>query len=145
MSPTLPIVFLLALGTASAVDEPELDLVGTWEFVSATSTAADGTTTEITRFDLRSTKILNQTHFCVVARGADGAFRHTNLGPYRREGNLYTEILDYSTNSNLIGARVIYSYRIEADLWYIDTAGHGYPKWREVWRRIHQGTAPVEF
>ena len=89
MSPILPIVLLFALGAASVEAQPSLEIVGTWEFVSATTTAADGTTTSYATNDLRSTKILNQTHFSVVTRNADGSFRHANVGSYQREGNLY--------------------------------------------------------
>jgi len=145
MSPILPIVLLLAFGAAAAADDSVPGIVGTWEFVSATETAADGSTTKFTEYDLRSTKILNETHFCVVTRNADGSFRHSNLGPYRLEGHLYTEILEYSTDRRWTGAHVVYSYRIEGDLWYIDTSGFGYPKRGEVWRRVEEARAPVEF
>ena len=87
MSPILlfTLLFTSAFGYLAG---PDLGIVGTWEFVSAKVVSSDGSVLELTNRDLQSTKILNQTHFCVVTRNADGSFRHVNHGPYKLEGSL---------------------------------------------------------
>lgn len=144
MSPVLPLTLFLSLG-ASLLAQSTQSIVGTWEFVSAKEVRSDGTTVEFTTHDLRSTKILNQTHFCVITRNADGSFRHTNVGPFVSEGNLYTETLEYSTNPNWIGSDVAYKWRIEGDLWHIDEIGGTDQSRGEVWRRVHGAREEVEF
>jgi hypothetical protein len=144
MSPILPFILLLSFG-ASVLAQPAQGIVGTWEFVSAKTTREDGTTAEFTTHDLRSTKILNQTYFCVVTRNADGSFRHTNVGPYDLEGDLYTETLEYSTNPNWTGSKAVYKSKVEGDLWYIDTLGDALPRRGEVWRRVQGARDAVEF
>jgi len=144
LSPILPFLVLVGLGAGLSADASQ-GVVGTWEFVSATTTQADGTTIEHTTHDLRSTKILNENYFCVVTRNADGTFRHTNLGPYRVEGDLYTETLEYSTNRDWMGGEAAYRFRIEGDLWYIDEIGLEPEKRGEVWRRVSEPRAAVEF
>jgi hypothetical protein len=145
MSLLLPLLFLVALSTAGVSNQSSQDIVGTWEFVSGKQTNADGTTVELTASDLRSVKILNETYFSVTTRNADGSFRHTNLGPYRIQGDLYTETLEYSTNPEWMGGTEVYKSRVEGDLWHIDNVGHTYPKWGEVWRRVKGSRDEVEF
>ena len=144
MSPILPFFVFLSLG-ATLLAQPTQDIVGNWEFVSAKTTNSDGITVEVTTHDLRSTKILNRTYFCVITRNADGSFRHTNVGPYHLEGDLYTETLEYSTNPNWIGSDVAYKSRIEGDLWYIDEIGITPSSRGEVWRRVRGTRDAVEF
>lgn len=144
MSPTLPLILLLGLG-AGLFDDSDQGIVGTWEFVSAFTVREDGTRVEFTTHDLRSTKILNDSHFCVVTRNGDGSFRHTNIGPYKLEEHLYTETLEYSTNPEWIGGEAAYKIRLEGELWYIDAIGATPPKQGEVWRRVRGPREAVEF
>jgi hypothetical protein len=128
-----------------ALATPGQDLVGTWEFVSAKTTHSDGTVVEHSSLDLRSSKILNSDYFCVVTRNADGSFRHVNLGPYRVEGNLYTETLEYSTYNRWIGSSPVYKFTLEGDLWTIRTTGGRDVVREEVWRRVKGPRNAVEF
>ena len=136
--------FFISFGFG-ALAAPGHDLVGTWEFVSAKTTHSDGTVVEYSTLDLVSDKILNSDYFCVVTRNADGSFRHVNLGPYRVEGNLYTETLEYSTNSRWIGSRPVYKFTLEGDLWTIITTGSREVIREEVWRRVTNPRNAVEF
>ena len=144
MSPILPVILFLSFGV-SLLAQSTQSVVGTWEFVSATTVRSDGTKVEYTTDDLRSTKILNQTHFCVITRNADGSHRHTNEGPFVVEGDLYTETLEYATNPSWIGSDVTYKWRIEGDLWYIDEIGTTAESRGEVWRRVRGARKAVEF
>jgi hypothetical protein len=128
-----------------AFAESGQDLVGTWEFVSAKTTRMDGTTVHYSTRDLRSNKILNSDYFCVVTRNGDGSFRHATLGPYRVEGSLYTETLEYSTNTGWIGSKPEYSYTLEGDRWTIRTTGDREEAREEVWRRVKEPRSAVEF
>jgi hypothetical protein len=138
----LALFLVLGLGTLASQGQ---DLVGTWEFVSAKTTRSDGTVAEYSNLDLRSNKILNSDYFCVVTRNADGSFRHATLGPYRVEGNLYVEILEYSTNTDWIGSRPEYRFTLEGDLWTIRTTGDREEIREEVWRRVKGPRSAVEF
>ena len=128
-----------------ALASPGQDLVGTWEFVSAKTTRSDGTVVDYSILDLRSNKILSSDYFCVVTRNADGSFRHATLGPYRVEGNLYVETLEYSTNTGWIGSRPEYKFTLEGDLWTIRTTGDREEIREEVWRRVKGPRNAIEF
>jgi hypothetical protein len=138
----LPLLF--SLGCVAFAD-PGQELVGTWEFLSAKTTRSDGTVVEYSNLDLRSNKILNSEYFCVVTRNADGSFRHATLGPYRVEGNLYIETLEYSTNSSWIGSRPEYKFTLDGDLWTIRTTGDREEIREEVWKRVKGPRSAVEF
>ncbi|UCF38567.1 MAG: hypothetical protein JSU96_06925 [Acidobacteriota bacterium] len=136
------LVFVTSLSSLCAFGQ---SLVGTWQFVSAKETQADGTVVEYTDLDLRSNKIVNNDYFCVVTRNSDGSFRHAILGPYRVEGDLYTEILEYSSNTAWTGSRPVYRYELDGDLWIIRTTGSTREKREEVWRRVTGVGTGVEF
>ena len=140
----LYLALCLSFGLGS-FDNPAQDIIGTWEFVSAKVTDTNGVVTNYTSHDLRSHKILNAGYFCVVTRNADGSFRHTNLGPYRIEGNLYIETVEYSTNSGWIGSRPEYAFTVESDIWIIRTTGVGKESREETWRRIEDSRFGAEF
>lgn len=144
MIPTLSLAFFLLFG-ATLADESNQSIIGTWEFVSARRIQPDGNLVQYTALDLRSTKILNATHFSVTTRNADGSFRHTNLGPYKLEGDLYTETLEYSTYPDRIGRTPTYKSSVEGDLWKIEIISRTGAGGNEVWRRVKGPREAVEF
>jgi hypothetical protein len=61
------------------------------------------------------------------------------------EGNLYTETIEYSTNTGWIGSRPVYKSTLEGDLWTILTTGDREEIREEVWRRVRGPRNAVEF
>ena len=115
----------------AACQDPPNPLMGTWEMIDAKYTDADTTITLTTE----QTKILTATHFAFGRQQEEGAY--AGGGPYLFDGTTYTEIIDYHSNSELIGDTISFDCRIEGDsLWYhsgdLGTNFH----LEEIWRRV---------
>lgn len=102
---------LIAAGVCVAEDSP---VVGTWESVSVTTTAADGTASE-RQNEGRSIKIVGKTHFAVVGQNEDGTFSHAFAGEIVLEGNTVTEKILKGSNPDLVGREVKHEFSISGD------------------------------
>ena len=102
--------------------------------VDATYTDAD-TTTTLQLQDVRQTKILTASHFAFGRQQEEGAF--AGGGKYLYEEGNYMEIIDFHSNSDLIGDTLVFECRLEGDsLWYhTGQIGENFLL-TELWRRV---------
>ena len=93
------------------------------------------TTTTIELSNLRQTKILTASHFAFGRQQEEGAY--SGGGPYMFDGETYTEIIDFHSNSDYIGDTLTFNARLEGDsLWYhTGKIGENFQLY-EVWLRI---------
>lgn len=130
---------LIAAGVGFAGDSP---VVGTWEVVSISGTAADGTKIDVQIGKDgnrgRSMKIFSETHFAVVGHGDDGAFTHASSGTYVLKGETITEHLDNASNPDAIGKEWVHEFSISGDLMTSVVTNPLNPgaKITEVWKRV---------
>ena len=126
---------LIAAGVGFAGDNP---LIGTWELVSITGSAADGTKTDLnaTKDGLRSIKIYGKTHYAVVTQAADGTFSNASAGTYVVKDKTFTETLRNSSLKDSVGTEWVHEYSISGDLLTNTWSRPNGAKSKEVWKRV---------
>ena len=127
---------LIAAGVGFAGDNP---LVGTWEIVSVTGTAADGEEEELhARKDgFRSIKIYGKTHYAVVSHAADGTFSNASAGSYVVKDKTFEETLKNSSNPEGVGKTYVHEFSVSGDLLtnsFVNPVNGN--KAKEVWKRV---------
>jgi len=127
---------LIAAGAGFAGDNP---LVGTWELVSVTGNAADGTKRDLhaTKDGFRSIKIYGKTHYAVVSHAADGTFSNASAGSYVVKGETFAETLQNSSNPGGVGKTFVHEFSVSGDLLtnaYVNPLNGN--KAKEVWKRV---------
>ena len=125
---------LIAAGVGLAGDNP---VVGTWEVVSSSQTATDGTSSDTEFEPGRGIKIYSKTHFTVIGKTADGKFTHANAGSYEVKGSNITEMNQISSTPDWAGKKNSIEFSISGDLL---TGSYVSPltgaKVKEVWKRV---------
>ena len=121
-----------SMPTPVAVPNP---LVGTWELVSAKAMIGDSVVYDLKAPQLRSIKIINDTHFSYLTLGANGEFIRAAAGHYTASNGLYTEQIEYSSGQRLAQAYP-FTYRVEGDTWYHRSISGTRESFDEVWRRV---------
>jgi hypothetical protein len=120
----LPYKFVLLFIIATSCSQPEkkvpLPIVGTWELISATSTAND-TTMSTFNPKVKMIKIINPTHFAFLSHDISGAKDSMAAaftaggGPYTLVDSVYTEHLDYFVNKEWEGGIFKFVVKISGD------------------------------
>ena len=109
-------------------------LVGTWELVSTRVTRGDRTVLDERPPTVRALKILNGTHYSLVALRNE-TFARAAAGRYRVVGDSYSETLDVASGGAAPGRTYTFRIRMEGDTWTTD-GGSGTDQFHEVWRRV---------
>ena len=109
-------------------------LVGTWELVSTRVTRGDRTVLDERPPTVRALKILNGTHYSLVALRND-AFARAAAGRYRVVGDSYSETIDFASGGVVAGRTYTFHIRVDGDTWTTD-GGSGTDRFHEVWRRV---------
>ena len=109
-------------------------LVGTWELVSTRVTRGDRTVLDERPPTVRALKILNGTHYSLVALRNE-TFARAAAGRYRVVGDSYSETIDVASGGVSPGRTYTFRIRVEGDTWTTD-GGSGTDQFHEVWRRV---------
>jgi hypothetical protein len=109
-------------------------LVGTWELVSTRVTRGDRTVLDEGPPTVRARKILNGTHYSLVALRNE-TFARAATGRYRVVGDSYSETIDLASGGVSAGRTYTFRIRVEGDTWTTD-GGSGPDRFHEVWRRL---------
>jgi hypothetical protein len=110
------------------------ELVGTWELVSTRVTRDDQTVLDERPPTVRALKILNGTHYSLVAL-RNNVFARAATGRYRVVGDSYAESIDMASGSLTTGRTYTFRIRVDGDTWTTD-GGAGTDRYHEVWRRV---------
>jgi hypothetical protein len=109
-------------------------LVGTWELVSTRVTRNDRTVLDERPPTVRALKILNGTHYSLVALRNE-TFARAATGRYRVVGDSYSETIDLASGGVAAGRTYTFRIRVDGDTWTTD-GGSGTDQFHEVWRRV---------
>jgi hypothetical protein len=109
-------------------------LVGTWELVSTRVTRGDRTVLDERPPAVRALKILNGTHYSLVALRNE-TFARAATGRYRVVGDSYSETIDLASGGVVAGRTYTFRIRVDGDTWTTD-GGSGDDRFHEVWRRL---------
>lgn len=109
-------------------------LVGTWELVSTRVTRGDRTVLDERPPTVRAIKILNGTHYSLVALRNE-TFARAAAGRYRVVGDSYSESIDVASGGVSAGRTYTFRIRVDGDTWTTD-GGSGTDQFHEVWRRV---------
>jgi hypothetical protein len=109
-------------------------LVGTWELVSTRVTRGDRTVLDERPPTVRALKILNGTHYSLVALRNE-TFARAATGRYRVVGDSYSETIDLASGGVAAGRTYTFRIRVDGDTWTTD-GGSGADRFHEVWRRL---------
>jgi hypothetical protein len=109
-------------------------LVGTWELVSTRVTRGDRTVLDERPPTVRAIKILNGTHYSLVALRNE-SFARAATGRYRVVGDSYSETIDIASGGVSAGRTYTFRIRVDGDTWTTD-GGSGTDRFHEVWRRM---------
>jgi hypothetical protein len=85
---------------------------------------------------VRAEKILNATHFSVVAVRGENQLMFAAAGRYTLDGDGYTETYEVSSWKPVGSERYTSSSRVAGDRWSTD-GEIGSDGLHEVWRRVH--------
>lgn len=109
-------------------------LVGTWELVSTRVTRGENTLLDEGPPTVRALKILNGTHYSLVAV-RNGDFARAATGRYRVVGDSYSETIELASGRGAEGRTYTFRIRLDGDRWTTD-GGTGADRFHEVWRRV---------
>jgi hypothetical protein len=109
-------------------------LVGTWELVSTRVSRNDRTVLDERPPTVRALKILNGTHYSLVAQRNE-TFARAAAGRYRVVGDSYSETIDVASGGATAGRTYTFRIRVDGDTWTTD-GGSGTDQFHEVWRRV---------
>ena len=109
-------------------------LGGTWELVSTRVTRGDRTVLDERPPTVRALKILNGTHYSLVALRNE-TFARAATGRYRVVGDSYSETIDLASGGVAAGRTYTFRIRVDGDTWTTD-GGSGADRFHEVWRRL---------
>ncbi|WP_020210617.1 hypothetical protein [Gilvimarinus chinensis] len=115
--------------------EESTDLSGTWELVNGYLLQADG---EKVAYDLEamvSRKVLTATDYAFVSRKG-GEFWAASTGPYKVNGDQYTETPELLSYSVKDGTSYTFSFTLEGDDWHTKRVENGKAVEEEHWRRV---------
>jgi len=129
-------VALVLLGSTSYSQEPN-PFVGSWELVSHKSIRPD-TSVVADMSELKSIKVLSQTHFAYVTtmESQDTTIVGAGAGPYSFDEKEYTEILEHSSFSMIRDGVYHFRYHIDGDVWTMTgDLDNLNVRIEEVWRR----------
>lgn len=136
----LLIFVLLFAGTAgsAAAQLPSNALEGTWRMVSQELVYPDSVVDQSDQWG-PGYKILNSTHFAWGRETGDGDEVLAGGGwyEYDPESNTYIEHIEYHSDTDLAGAAIEFTARVEGDTWY-HIGDLGEYKLREVWMRVER-------
>ena len=102
---------MLCLSTYS---QKNSELAGAWEMTYQKFTIND-TITERTHFDNPSIKVLSNGYFAFCAESGRG---HT--GKYYYDGKIYTEVIRYGYNPELVSQTNEFKSKLQGDTWHIE-------------------------
>ncbi len=127
------------LETASTINDPCPNLLGSWELVSIaeTSAALSGEFESDPDYQESPTlKILNETHWMFIRQSAE-SFIHSQGGRYTLEpGGFYTEYVEFSAIPVNVGQQFRFECRLEGDSLWHHVGGQGDTRYDETWRRV---------
>ena len=109
-------------------------LVGTWELVSTRVTRGDRTVLDERPPTVRAIKILNGTHYSLVALRHE-SFARAATGRYRVVGDSYSETIDLASGGVPAGRTYTFRIRVDGETWTTH-GGSGTDRFHEVWRRL---------
>ena len=139
----LLITVICLLFLVSCTQENINPLEGTWVFVSAKNTTADGTTDYVPGESGRVLKIINKTHFATVSQDTAQMGTYFNAGNYSFSEDIYTETIGFfSAYPELIGSTFSYKIKIEGDQFTLSgplkNEDGSDPEWQqvEVWKKF---------
>lgn len=110
------------------------ELVGTWELVSTRVTRDDRTVLDERPPTVRALKILNGTHYSLLAQ-RNNVFARAASGRYRVVGDSYSETIELASGSLTTGRTYTFRIRVDGDTWTTD-GGSPTEQYHEVWRRV---------
>lgn len=135
VSSRLTSVLVIGIATVGCTVASSNDLRGTWELVSFVYTTGDSATRGDTT-QMRSLKVLNDTHFAWLTVTPDGVeFVGSGSGTYEVRDGTYTEVSQYSSDADHVGQTYRFTYRIAGDRWYHTGVVNGV-RIEETWHRI---------
>jgi hypothetical protein len=132
------ILFLAGPAGTAVAQLPTNDLEGTWRMVSQELVYPDSVVDQSDQWG-PGYKILNSTHFAWGRETGDGDEVLAGGGwyEYYPESNTYIEHIEYHSDTDLAGAHIEFTARVEGDTWY-HIGDLGEYKLREVWTRVKQ-------
>ncbi len=138
------VLTLLVVGgvAPAAAQLPTNELEGTWRMVSQELVYPDSVVDQSDQWG-PGYKILNSTHFAWGRETGNGEEVLAGGGwyEYDPETNTYIEHIEYHSDTDLAGAAIEFTARVEGDTWY-HIGDLGAYKLREVWARVERAPAP---
>lgn len=110
-------------------------LQGSWTLKSAVYTKADGTVIKVSGEDLKSVKVLSNSHFSFVTANKDGSFSSALTGTYQLKGDSYHETPEAGSVATMLNKTYEFKAKFEGDLWLHSGMEDGM-KIEELWQRL---------
>ena len=99
-------------------DSSENKLMGSWVLAAFKYTLPDTVISGNSKI-FNSLKIFGSSHFVYIGKALpDHVFKRAGGGRYQLNGDQLTEIMDFSSLSNMLGKKFQYKIRIEGDTYY---------------------------
>lgn len=134
-----PVLLAIFLSLPALAQLPANKLEGSWEMVSRRYVYPDSVVTP-EPFQGPAYKILNSTHFAfgrqTILSGEPQEDVYAGGGRYSlQKDTVYTEFVEYHSSAGLVGQALVFTCRLDGDLWY-HSGLIGDFVLEEVWRRV---------
>jgi hypothetical protein len=125
------IFFILSAISLSVFANP---LKGTWKYVSGEYVTPNGNV-KAEAPAVTSTKIISETHFSYITLHSN-KFAYAGGGTYVIEGNKFIETVKYGNLESYIGRTMVFTFKIEGDLWFHSLFENGKFVESEIWKKV---------
>ena len=109
-------------------------LEGSWQFVSGEYYTKHGDFSAKAP-QISSTKVISDGHFNYVTR-KEGSFHYAAGGRYDISEEHFIEYIDYGNIPSLLGKRLVFTYKLDGDLWHHRLYEQGKLIEYEIWKRL---------
>ena len=126
---------ILVLLLSFSLNANENLFYGTWELISGEYTDNEGNSKDYGELNLRSLKVITQTHFSFVTMSGD-KFWSSGAGSFTYTNSEYIESPLYTSFNAPEGTKYVFKFRFDGDKWFSSRWEDGKRVEYEVWKKV---------
>ena len=133
MNKILSLILVLLL--SFSVNANESLFSGTWELISGEYIDNEGSLKDYGELNLRSLKVITQTHFSFVTMSGD-KFWSSGAGTFTYTSSEYIEAPLFTSFNSPKGTKYVFKYKFDGDKWFSSRWEDGKRIEYEVWKKV---------
>jgi hypothetical protein len=126
---------ILIIFLSFSVNAKENSFSGTWNLISGEYIDNKGTLISYAELNLRSLKVITNTHFSFVTMSGD-KFWSSGAGTFKYTNSEYIELPLYTSFNSPKGKEYVFKYKFDGDKWYSSRWENDKRVEYEIWHRV---------